>query len=163
MRYMPVDQHYIDTMAEMQRNNMYGFYRNNAMSNAAANYYATMSNTLGRSQGAQAYREAVLQNNQNRNNVLQYNNQLDASNENARMQTEQYNTQNYANIMAQSYGAAEQERLAVEAAREANRHNLYNNIGTIGRELSDRYYVSRNPALLYGPMGAYYKYLQQQK
>ena len=163
MRYMPVDQHYIDTMAEMQRNNMYGFYRNNAMSNAAANYYATMSNTLGRSQGAQAYREAVLQNNQNRNNVLQYNNQLDASNENARMQTEQYNTQNYANIMAQSYGAAEQERLAVEAAREANRQNLYNNIGTIGRELSDRYYVSRNPALLYGPMGAYYKYLQQQK
>lgn len=162
MRYMPIDQHYLDTMANQQRNTMYGFYRNNAMTPAAANYYATLASTQAGSQAEQAYRNSVLQNNQNRNSVLQYNNQLDAMNENARMQAEQYNTQNYANIMAQSYGAAEQERLAVEAAREANRQNLYNNIGNIGRELSDRYYVSRNPALLYGPMGAYYKYLQQQ-
>lgn len=162
MRYMPVDQHYLDTMANTQKNNLYGFYRNNAVSNAAADYYATMAGTIGRSQAAQAYRDSVLQNNQNRNNVLQYNNQLDAANENARMQTQQFNAQNYANIMAQSYGAAEQERLAVEQAREANRQNLAANIGLVGRELSDRYYVSRNPALLYGPMGSYYKYLQEQ-
>lgn len=159
MRYMPVDQHYIDTMANQQRNTMYGIYRQNAMSPAVANYYATLAANNAGSQASKAYREAVLQNNQNRNMALQYNNQLDAYNEGNSRQVADINYRNWMNIMAQSYAAAEQERLAVEQAREANRQNLAANIGLVGRELSDRYYVAKNPALIYGPMGAYYKYL----
>lgn len=157
-RFRPIDQHYLDTMERQRQNTLYGYYRQNAISPAAANYYATLAATIGGSQAAQAYRDSVLQNNQNRNSVLAMNNQIEA----ARARTQQINYQNYANIMAQSYAAAEQERLAVEQAREANKQNLAANIGQVGRELSDRYYVSKNPALFYGPIGAYYKYIQEQ-
>lgn len=156
-RYQPIDQYYGATQAKNQMNTLYGFYKNNGIGAGSTNAYATMAANLGKSAATDAYVNAVSTNNQQRNAALAYNNQIDATNEANRMQVEQNNLQNYANIMGNSYAAAEGERLAVENAREANKQNLAEHLGLIGKEWLDRYYVTANPALLYSAFGEKFK------
>jgi outer membrane lipoprotein SlyB len=156
-RYQPIDQYYGATQANNQMNTLYGFYKNNSIGAGSTNAYATMAANLGKSAAIDAYINAINTNNQQRNAALAYNNQIDATNEANRMQVEQNNLQNYANIMGNSYAAAEEERLAVENAREANKQNLAENLGLIGKEWLDRYYVTSNPALLYSAFGEKFK------
>lgn len=156
-RYQPIDQYYGATQANNQMNTLYGFYKNNGIGAGSTNAYATMAANLGKSAATNAYINAINTNNQQRNAALAYNNQIDAANEANRMQVEQNNLQNYANIMGNAYAAAEEERLAVENAREANKQNLADNLGLIGKEWLDRYYVTANPALLYSAFGEKFK------
>ena len=148
-RYQPVDQHYLDTQANQRANTQYGFYKNNAQSASAANAYATLAAANQSAAVNDAYIRALQTNNQNRNAALQYNNQLDRANEEARRATQAANYSNYANIMGNSYAAAEQERLAVENARESNMQNLAMNLGDLGRELYDRWRINNDPSLSY--------------
>ena len=148
-RYQPVDQHYLDTQANQRANTQYGFYKNNVQSSSAANAYATLAAANQSAAVNDAYIRALQTNNQNRNAALQYNNQLDRANEEARRATQAANYSNYANIMGNSYAAAEQERLAVENARESNMQNLAMNLGDLGRELYDRWRINNDPSLSY--------------
>lgn len=148
-RFQPVDQHYLDTQANQQLNTMYGFYRNNTQSNAASNLFATMAATMGSRAANQAYLTALQQNNQNRNTAIAANNQLDLQNEANRLNVQRANRSNYANIMGNAYTAAEQERLAVENARETNMQNLAMNLGDLGRELYDRWRIAKDPTNAY--------------
>lgn len=148
-RYQPVDQHYLDTQANQRANTQYGFYRDNTQSTSAANAYATLAAANQSAAINDAYTRALQTNNQNRNAALQYNNQLDRANEEARRATQAANYSNYANIMGNSYAAAEQERLAVENARETNMQNLAMNLGDLGRELYDRWRINNDPSLSY--------------
>ena len=148
-RYQPVDQHYIDTQVNQQRNTQYGFYRNNAQSQAVADMYATMANASTSRALTQAYLSSLQQNNQNRNAAIAANNQLDLQNEANRMNVQRANNANYANIMGNAYAAAEQERLAVENAREGNYNNLAENLGNLGRELYDRWRINNDPSMSY--------------
>ena len=148
-RFQPVDQHYLDTQANQRANTQYGFYKNNVQSASAANAYATLAAANQSAAVNDAYIKALQTNNQNRNAALQYNNQLDRANEEARRATQAANYSNYANIMGNSYAAAEQERLAVENARESNMQNLALNLGDLGRELYDRWRIDNDPSLSY--------------
>lgn len=148
-RYRPVDQHYLDTQSNQRANTQYGFYRNNIQSSSAANAYATLAAANQNAAINDAYVRSLQTNNQNRNAALQYNNQLDRANEEARRATQATNYSNYANIMGNSYAAAEQERLAVENARESNMQNLATNLGNLGRELYDRWRINNDPSLSY--------------
>lgn len=148
-RYQPVDQHYLDTQANQRANTQYEFYKNNVQSAAAANAYATIAAANQNAAVHDAYIKALQTNNQNRNSVLQYNNQIDMANENVRRQTQATNNSNYANIMGNAYAAAEQERTSVENARETNLQNLATNLGNIGRELYDRWRIEKDPTNSY--------------
>lgn len=148
-RFQPVDQHYLDTQANQRANTQYGFYKNNVQSSSAANAYATLAAANQSAAVNDAYIRALQTNNQNRNAALQYNNQLDRANEEARRATQAANYSNYANIMGNSYAAAEQERLAVENARETNMQNLAMNLGNLGRELYDRWRIAKDPTNAY--------------
>ncbi len=148
-RYQPVDQHYLDTQANQRANTQYGFYRDNTQSASAANAYATLAAANQSATINDAYIRALQTNNQNRNAALQYNNQLDRTNEEARRATQAADYSNYANIIGNSYAAAEQERLAVENARETNMQNLAMNLGDLGRELYDRWRIAKDPTNAY--------------
>lgn len=148
-RYQPIDQHYADTQARMHANTLYGLYRNNAQSNNAANYYASLAAAdRGAAQNA-AYVNAVTADNNARNSVLAYNNSIDIQNEANRFNAAVADYRNYVEQMNRSYAAAEEERLAVEQALEANRTNLAQNIGDIGREMYDRWRINHNPVYSY--------------
>lgn len=148
-RYQPVDQHYLDTQANQQRNTLYGFYKNNAQSSTTSDFLATMANANTSKAVTQAYLAALQQNNQNRNATIAANNQLDLQNETNRMNVQRANNANYANTMGNAYAAAEQERLAVENAREGNYNNLAENLGNLGRELYDRWRINEDPTYSY--------------
>lgn len=148
-RYQPVDQHYLDTQANQQRNTLYRFYKNNAQSNTTSDFLATMANANTSKAVTQAYLAALQQNNQNRNAAIAANNQLDLQNEVNRMNVQRANNANYANIMGNAYAAAEQERLAVENTREGNYNNLAENLGNLGRELYDRWRINEDPTYSY--------------
>lgn len=165
MRYTPVDQYYLANKAEIARNTQMGAYRNNANTNQSNAYMNSMANQQYNNLISDNYIKALQQNEQMRNQALQYNNQLDAQNEANRLNVQAQNASNYAQIMGNSYQAAEEERLAVENAREANRQNMAANLGLIGKEQSDYYNVNHNPALMYGAFGTFYKGLtpEQQK
>lgn len=154
-RYSPIDQYYLNTQANQRANTQYDFYRNNAPSKAIADYYATLSAATQSNAINNAYIQANQYNNQQRNAVLQYNNELDRANESARQQTQASNISNYANIMGNAYQAAEAERLAVENAREANMQNLAQNLGDLGREMYDRWRIDNDPALSYDTLWRY--------
>ncbi len=165
MYYTPVDQYYLANQAQQRANTFLGGVKNNAATNNANAYMQSMANQQYQNEIANNYLQAINNNNQQRNTSLQYNNQLDLQNEQNRMAVEQYNLSNRQQIMANAYQAAEEERLAVENAREANKQNLANNLGLIGKEQSDYYNVNHNPALMYGAFGTFYKNLtpEQQK
>lgn len=165
MRYTPVDQYYLANQAEIARNTQMGAYRNNANTNQGNAYMNSMVNQQANNLIGDNYMKALQQNEQIRNQTLQYNNQLDAQNEANRLNIQAQNASNYAQIMGNSYQAAEEERLAVENAREANKQNMAANLGLIGKEQSDYYNVNHNPALMYGAFGTFYKGLtpDQQK
>lgn len=148
-RYQPVDRHYLNTQANQRANTQYGFYRDNTQSASAANAYATLASANQSAAIHDAYIRALQTNNQNRNAALQYNNQLDRANEQARSDAQAANYTNYANIMGNAYAAAEQERLAVENARETNMQSLAMNLGDLGRELYDRWRIDNDPSLSY--------------
>lgn len=148
-RYQPVDQHYLDTQAQQQRNTQYGFYKNNAQSNAISNYLASVASAQHSAAVNDAYIRALQTNNQNRNAALQYNNTLDQWNEQNRRDTQNINNTNYANIMSNAYRAAEEERLAVEHARETNMMNFAQNLGNLGQEMYDRWRINHDPSLSY--------------
>lgn len=165
MRYTPVDQYYLANQAEIARNTQMGAYRNNANTNQGNAYMNSMVNQQANNLIGDNYIKALQQNEQMRNQALQYNNQLDAQNEANRLNVQAQNASNYAQIMGNSSQAAEEERLAVENAREANKQNMAANLGLIGKEQSDYYNVNHNPALMYGAFGTFYKGLtpEQQK
>lgn len=148
-RFMPSDTHYLDTQARQSTNTLLGHYKNNPISSSASDYFATLASTVGGTNAARQYLTALRQDNAERNAALAFNNQVDAANENARRSTLGSNIQNYANIMAQSYAAAEQERLAVENAIENNYMNLATNIGELGHEWYDRWRVDKTPYYSY--------------
>lgn len=157
-RYQPIDQHYLDTQVANQANTSYGFYRNNTAGNSAlANLYATLVANNARAAMNDAYIKSVSENNRQRNAALAYNNQIDFANETARRQAQATNNTNWANIMRNAYTAAEEERLAVEEAAEYNKEKFAQNLGTLGKELSDMWYVNNNPALKYDSFGINYK------
>lgn len=165
MQYTPVDQYYLANQAEIARNTQMGAYRNNANTNQGNAYMNSMINQQTNNLIGDSYIKALQQNEQMRNQALQYNNQLDAQNEANRLNVQAQNASNYAQIMGNSYRAAEEERLAIENAREANRQNLATNLGLIGKEQSDYFNINHNPALSYGAFGTFYKGLtpEQQK
>ena len=148
-RYQPIDQYYTATNARNQGNTMYGFYKNNSNTGATANVYGTMAANLAKSAANNAYINAVNTNNQQRNAALAYNNQIDRANEQARHEAQRANIANYINIMGNAYRAAEEERLAVENAREANKQNFAENLALIGREQFDRWRINNDPSLSY--------------
>lgn len=157
MYYNPVDQYYLANQAQQARNTQLAAARNNANTAQANAYYQSMANQQMNNLIADNYIKALQQNDQMRNTTLQYNNQLDAQNETNRLNVQAQNASNYAQIMGNSYQAAEEERLAVENAREANKQNMAMNLGAIGKEQSDYWNVGHNPALLYGAFGTNYK------
>ena len=148
-RYQPIDQYYTATNARNQGNTMYGFYKNNSNTGATANVYGTMAANLAKSAANNAYINAVNTNNQQRNAALAYNNQIDRANEQARHEAQRANIANYVTIMGNAYRAAEEERLAVDQARAANRQNLADNLALIGREQFDRWRINNDPSLSY--------------
>lgn len=148
-RYQPVDQHYNDVQANQQRNTLYGLYKGNTPNASVANAYATMAANTAKSAQNDAYIKAVQANNQMRNAAIAYNNQIDSANETARRNVETQNYQNWRNAMYQSYTAAEQEKLAVEQAREANLQNLALNLADIGREETDKWRIDIDPTNAY--------------
>lgn len=149
-RYQPIDQYYTATNARNQGNTMYGFYKNNGVGQASsANAYATLAANLAKSAANNAYIAAVNTNNQQRNAAIAANNQIDLANEQARHEAQRANITNYTNIMSNAYRAAEEERLAVENAREANKQNLADNLAAIGREQFDRWRINSDPSLAY--------------
>lgn len=157
MYYNPVDQYYLSNQAQQARNTQLAAARNNANTAQANAYYQSIANQQMNNLIADNYIKALQQNDQIRNTALQYNNQLDAQNEANRLNVQSQNASNYAQIMGNSYQAAEEERLTVENAREANKQNMAMNLGVIGKEQSDHWNVSHNPALLYGAFGTNYK------
>lgn len=154
-RYTPFDIHYTDTAARQQANTLYSQYRNNAQSNAAANFFATMASTAGGNAAADALTRARTYGENMRNAVLEYNNKIDEINEQGRRGINTANVSNFANIFGRSYAAMEEERRLAEEAAEFNKAKLAENIGNLGRGLYDRWRVDNNPYFSYNTRWQY--------
>lgn len=155
--YTPIDQYSLLNRANQANNATIGLYRNNATTPAAAAFYAANANQAYQQGLANTYRQAMEYNDAKNLASTQFNNQLLMANEQNRLNVENGNRALRTQLYSQAFGLEDAERLAVEHARETNRQNLADMLGTIGKEHEDYMHVANNMALMYGPWAEWYK------
>lgn len=156
MSYTPIDQYNLMNRANQANNTLLGVFANNASTPAARNFYALNANQNYQQGLANNYIQGMQYNDAKHEHALAFNNNLDMSNEQNRLNIEGGNRQAYTNLMSMAYQLADQERLAVEEARNRNLQHLAENIGEVGKELTSYDLISHMRHLGYGPFASYY-------
>lgn len=157
MSYTPLDQYNLMNRANQAANTMIGSYRNSALTPAGNSYLASVANQNYQQGLANNYIQGMQYNDAKQAAALQFNNNLLFANEQNRLGVETGNRALRTDLYSRKFAAENEENLAVEQAIEANKAELANKLGLIGREISDYEHVARNPMLFYGPWANYYK------
>lgn len=139
MEYNPLDFNYHANKLSQQS----AATRSHIMNTSGANRSTALAGLLAGDLNAQLAlgnlaRQTQEHNNAQRNQVLQYNNQLDQLNEQRRMQVEQTNTalqQLRDNLVIKGLSLRDREDQLSGLSRTQNLNTFVNNLGSLGREL----------------------------
>lgn len=160
--FHPVDSY--RNLGLMQAARAAAIARNNEMSpNNRVNIGANMAvDRMFYNQLGDMYTRDTQTNLDRLNNVIAYNNQLDAANAARLNEIHQYNNQHKADTVGRGAAAREASKDARKAAIDQARNTYVQNLQNIGQELSYRSSIDSNPSFLYSSYNNYKTLLDYQ-